>query len=133
MSESTESPRSIEQRLLDEPRRTAGLDSERTPVRLGEGDASGHLAGYIDESGLAWESLTEQLVATHGGRLAEALRLPDEDRRRDELFEQLLAHLPDELLGPVVREAAGLLALRAFSGFGPTPYQPPRMGRPGEP
>lgn len=121
MSDSTKSPRSIEQRLLDEPRRTAGLDSERTPVRLGERDSSGHLAGYIDESGLAWESLTEQLVATHGGRLAEALRLPDEDRRRDELLEQLLADLPDELIAPVAREAAGLLAVRALGGFRPTP------------
>lgn len=116
MSDSTKSPRSIEQRLLDEPRRTAGLDSERVPVRLGEHDCSGHLAGYIDDCGLAWESLTEQLVATHGGRLAEALRLPDEDRRRDELLEQLLADLPDELIGPVAHHAAALLWLGTLAG-----------------
>ncbi len=48
------SPRSIERRLLEEPRRAAGIDSGRQPVRVGERDSTGHLVGYIDEQGLAW-------------------------------------------------------------------------------
>jgi hypothetical protein len=54
-------PASVEARLLSEPRRRAGLDTHGQPVRLGERDRDGYLVGYIDEHGLAWESLTEKL------------------------------------------------------------------------
>ncbi len=50
-------PAPITERLLTQPRRTAGMDSHREPVRLGEIGSDGHLVGYIDEHGLAWESL----------------------------------------------------------------------------
>ena len=83
-------PRPVEQRLLEGPRRSAGIDSHGQPVRLGEHDTSGHLVGYIDEHGLAWESLTEQLVAVHAGRLSEALALPNGDPQRDRLIDELL-------------------------------------------
>lgn len=74
---------SIERRLLEEPRRTVGLDGSGEPVRLGERDAGGHVVGYIDPDGLAWESLIERIVAVHGQRLAEALALGYDDPRRD--------------------------------------------------
>ena len=105
-------PASVEARLLSEPRRRAGLDTHGQPVRLGERDSDGYLVGYIDEHGLAWESLTEKLAATHGPRLAEALSLPYDDPRRDQLLDQLLAELPDELIVDVAREAACLLWLK---------------------
>lgn len=120
MSGRGEAPSSISRRLLDEPRRAAGVDGEGEPVRLGERDSGGHLVGYVDPSGLAWESLTEQLVATDGGRLAEALCLPDGDRGRDDLLDQILADVPDELIGAVARQAAALLALRVL----PQPGEP---------
>jgi hypothetical protein len=63
-------------------------------VRLGERDSAGHIVGYIDEQGLAWESLTERIVALHGGRLAEALALPYEDPRRDTLMDEVLQTSP---------------------------------------
>ena len=112
MSPRGDSPRSIEQRLLEEPRRTAGVDSSQQPVRLGERDSSGHLVGYIDEQCLAWESLTERIVALQGGRLAEALALPYDDPRRDQLMDQVLGDVPDELIGEVAQEAACHLWLR---------------------
>jgi hypothetical protein len=102
----------VEARLLSEPQRRAGLDTHGQPVRLGERDGDGYLVGYIDEQGLAWESLTEKLAATHGPRLAEALSLPYDDPRRDQLLDQLLAELPDELIVDVAREAACLLWLK---------------------
>jgi hypothetical protein len=105
-------PASVEARLLSEPRRRAGLDTHGQPVRLGERDRDGYLVGYIDEHGLAWESLTEKLAATHGSRLAEALSLPYDDPRRDQLLDQLLPELPDELIVDVAREAACLLWLQ---------------------
>jgi hypothetical protein len=43
---------------LEQPRRTAGIDSHGQAVRLGERDTDGHIAGYIDEDGLAWQSPT---------------------------------------------------------------------------
>jgi hypothetical protein len=111
-SHDNNSPHSIEQRLLEEPRRTAGVDSSRQPVRLGERDSAGHIVGYIDEHGLAWESLTERIVALQGGRLAEALALPYDDPRRDQLMDQVLADVPDDLIGDVAQEAACRLWLR---------------------
>jgi hypothetical protein len=103
---------SIEQQLLAQPRRTAGIDGCGQPVRLGERDSAGHLVGYIDEHGRAWESLTERVVAVHGQRLAEALVLPFDDPRRDQLMDEALAEVPDELIGDVAREAAGHCWLR---------------------
>jgi hypothetical protein len=112
MSFRGESLRPIEQRLLEEPRRTAGIDSGRQPVRLGERDSHGNLVGYIDEQGLAWESLAERIVAVEGHRLAEALALPYDDPRRDRLLEEALLEVPDELLADVAEEAAGHLWLK---------------------
>jgi hypothetical protein len=106
--------RPIEQRLLEQPRRTVGVDSSREPVRLGERDSSGHLVGYIDEHGLAWESLIERIVAVHGQRLAEAMALPYDDRRRDQLMDDALAEVPDELLADIAQEAAAHLWLSHF-------------------
>ena len=105
----------MEQRLLEGPRRSAGIDSHGQPVRLGEHDTSGHLVGYIDEHGLAWESLTEQLVAAHAGRLSEALALPNGDPQRDRLMDELLAEVPDQLLGDVARAAGETLAIRELA------------------
>ena len=98
---------SIEQRLMEEPRRTADVDGSGEPVRLGERDSGGHIVGYIDEQGLAWESLRERILAVSGTRLAEALALPYDDARRDELMDEVLEAVPDELLVEVAREAAG--------------------------
>jgi hypothetical protein len=114
MSSRGDSLRSIEQRLLDEPRRTAGVDSSRQPVRLGDRDSSGRLVGYIDEHGLGWESLIERIVAVHGQRLVEAMALPYDDPRRDPLMDDALAEVPDELLGNVAQEAAAHLWLSHF-------------------
>jgi hypothetical protein len=111
MSSRGHSSRPIEQRLLEEPRRTVGVDSRREPVRLGERDSSGHLVGYIDEHGLAWESLIERIVAVHGQRLAEAMALPYEDPRRDPLMDDALAEVPDELLADIAQEVAAHLWL----------------------
>ena len=108
-------PRPVEQRLLEGPRRSAGIDSHGQPVRLGEHDTSGHLVGYIDEHGLAWESLTEQLVAVQAGRLSEALALPNGDPQRDRLIDELLAEVPDQLLGDVARAAGETLAIRELA------------------
>jgi hypothetical protein len=105
-------PASVGKRLLAEPRSRAGLDTHGQPVRLGERDSDGYLVGYIDEHGLAWESLTEKLAATHGPRLAEALSLPFDDPRRDQLLDQVLTELPGELIVDVAREAACLLWLK---------------------
>jgi hypothetical protein len=105
-------PASVEARLLATPRRRAGLDTHGQPVRLGERDSDGYLVGYIDEHGLAWESLTEKLAATHGPQLAQALSLPYDDPRRDQLLDQVLAALPDELIIDIAREAACLLWLQ---------------------
>jgi hypothetical protein len=112
MSGSSHPPRSVEERLLAGPRRTAGVDASGQPVRLGERGSAGHLVGYIDEQGLAWESLTERIVAVKGNRLAEALALPYEDPRRDQLMDEVVGDVPDELIGDVAHEAAGQLWLR---------------------
>ena len=114
MTSRDDSRRSTEQRLLKEPRRTAGVDSSRQPVRLGERDSSGHLVGYIDEHGLAWQSLIERIVAVHGQRLAEAMALPYDDPRRDPLMDNALAEVPDELFADVAQEAAAHLWLSHF-------------------
>jgi hypothetical protein len=103
---------SIEQQLLEQPRRTAGIDGRGERVRLGELDSSGHLVGYIDEHGLAWESLTEHIVAVHGHRLAEAIALPYGEPRRDQLMDELLADVPDELVSDIAREAGAQLWLK---------------------
>jgi hypothetical protein len=115
MSRERDRPRSIEQKLLRGPRRTAGVDSHGEPVRLGERDSSGHIVGYVDETGLAWQSLTEELVATRAGRLAEAIQLPAVEPRREQLIEALLADLPDELILDVAGAAGELLALRELA------------------
>jgi hypothetical protein len=112
MSGRPHTPRSLERRLLEQPRRTAGIDGRGQPVRLGERDAGGHLVGYIDEQGLAWESLGEQIVAVHGGRIAEAVALPYDDPRRDRLIDGVLDDLPDELIADVAQEAASRLQLK---------------------
>ena len=112
MSGRSHPPRSVEERLLEGPRRTAGVDASGQPVRLGERDSAGHVVGYIDEQGLAWESLTERIVAVKGNRLAEALALPYYDPRRDQLMDEVLGDVPDELIGDVALGAAGQLWLR---------------------
>lgn len=112
MSSSGDTARSIEERLLEQPRRAAGIDSHGQPVRLGERDSSGHLVGYVDEQGLAWESLGERIVAVHGQRLAEAIALPYDHPRRDRLMDEVLADVPDELIGDVASAAGTLLAIR---------------------
>jgi hypothetical protein len=112
MSDLSDSPRSVEEQLLEQPQRTAGIDSGGEPVRLGERDSTGHLVGYVDQHGLAWESLTERIVAVHGHRLADAMALPYDDPRRDELMDEVLAEVPDELIGEVAQEAAGQLCLK---------------------
>jgi hypothetical protein len=114
MTSRRDSSRSIEQRLLDEPRRTAGVDSSRQPVRLGERDSSGHLVGYIDERGLAWESLIERIVAVHGRRLAEAMALPYDHPRRDRLMDDALAEFPTSYSATSPGEAAAHLWLSHF-------------------
>jgi hypothetical protein len=118
MSRRGQGSRLLEERLLAQPRRTAEIDSSRQPVRLGERDTTGHLVGYIDEHGVAWESLAEQIVARHRGRLFDALKLRPDDPRRDRLVEEALADVPDELIGEVARAAAEVLALRDLAqGF----------------
>jgi hypothetical protein len=116
MSGRSDTPESIEQQLLGRPRRTVGVDSTGARGRLGERDSSGHVVGYIDAAGLAWPSLTERIVAVEGQRLAEAMALPYDAPRRDQLIDGALASVPDELLGEVAREAAGHLWLK---GDGP--------------
>jgi hypothetical protein len=111
MSPDRHSPRSLEQQLLTRPQRTAGVDSGGQPVRLGEHDSTGHLVGYIDETGLAWESLIECIVAKLGGRLFEALALPYDDPQRDRLMEEVLTEVPDELIGDIARVAGEALAI----------------------
>lgn len=81
---------SIEQQLLEQPRRAAGIVARGGPVRLGELDSHCHLVGDIDQHGLAWESLTERIIAVHGHRLAEAIALPYNDPRRDHLMDEVL-------------------------------------------
>jgi hypothetical protein len=105
------SPSSIERQLLTTPRREAGVDSQGEPVRLGERDSSGHLVGYIDHQGLAWESLIERTVAVHGQQLADAMALANDDPGLAQRIDEALAPTPDELLGDIVREAAGHLAI----------------------
>ena len=93
------------------------VDGSGQPVRLGERDSSGHLVGYIDEQGVAWESLTERIVAIDGQRLAEAMALQYDDPRRDRLMVHILAEVPDELIGDVAQEAAGQLWLKSRRPF----------------
>jgi hypothetical protein len=75
-------------------------------------DSSGHLVGYIDEHGLAWQSLTERIVAVQGERLAKAMALRYDDPRRDQLIDQALAEVPDDLIAELTQEAAGHLWLK---------------------
>jgi hypothetical protein len=117
MNDRNLTPRTLEDRLLAEPRRTAGVDGTSQPVRLGERDSTGHLVGYIDGQGLAWESLAERIVAIQGSRLADALGLPHDDPQRDQLLDQVLADIPDELIADVATEAAGQLWLRGRRPF----------------
>jgi hypothetical protein len=120
MTPANDTPRSLEERLLQQPRRTAGIDSHRQAVRLGERDTDGHIVGYIDEDGLAWQSLAERIVAEQAGRLFHALKLHPDDRLRDRLIEQALADVPDELIGDLARAAGEMLAIRDLAdGFEP--------------
>ena len=112
MSPDNDTPRSLEEQLLEQPRRIAGVDGHRQPVRLGERDAESHIVGYIDDDGLAWESLAERIVAQRGGRLFDALKLHPDDPLRDRQIEQALADVPDELIGAVARAAGEMLAIR---------------------
>jgi hypothetical protein len=105
-------PASLDERLLEQPRRTAGIDLHRQPVRLGERDTDGHMVGYIDEHHIAWESLAERTIAEHGNRLFKALTFPYGDLERDRLLEEALADLPDGLIVDVARLAGELLAIR---------------------
>jgi hypothetical protein len=114
MSGRSDSPRSIKEQLLRQPRRTVGVGSTGAPARLGERDSSGYLVGYIDAEGLAWQSLTERIVAVEGHRLAEAMALPYDALRGDQLIDRSLANVPDELIGEVAREAAGHLWLKGY-------------------
>jgi hypothetical protein len=117
MNDGNCTPRSLEDRLLAEPRRTAGIDGSGQPVRLGERDSTGHLVGYIDGQRLAWESLAERIVAIRGSRLVDALVLPHDDPQRDQLMDQVLADIPDELIVDFAKEAAGQLWLRGRRPF----------------
>jgi hypothetical protein len=112
MSGRGQTPCSLERRLLQERRRSAGIDAHGEPVRLGEHDTTGHIVGYIDQDGLGWQSLNELIVAVQGQRLADVLELADSDPRRGQFLEQLLAESPEELIGEIAREAAGRLWLR---------------------
>jgi hypothetical protein len=105
-------PLSVERRLLESPRRIAGIDSSGQPVRLGERDSTGRMVGYIDEHGLGWESLSERIVAVYGARLAEAMALPYDNPQRDKLMEEILVDVPDDLISELAREAAGVLWLK---------------------
>jgi hypothetical protein len=105
LSGRTDRRSSIEQQLLEQPRRAAGIDARGEPVRLGEFDSHCHLVGYIDQHGLAWESLTERIIAVHGHRLAEAIALPYNDPRRDHLMDDVL-DVPEDLVTEVAQEAA---------------------------
>lgn len=96
---------SIEQQLLEQPRRAAGIDARGEPVRFGELDSHCHLVGDIDQHGLAWESLTERIIAVHGHRLAEAIALPYNDPRRDHLMDEDF-DVPEDLVTEVAQEAA---------------------------
>ena len=49
-----------------------GWDINGQPVDLGGTDSEGREVGYIDESGLAWESLKERDIATTCGRYLDA-------------------------------------------------------------
>jgi hypothetical protein len=85
-------------------------------VRLGERDSDDYLVGYVDEAGLAWESLRERLVATAAGKLVDALTLQCSERQRGELIEAAISELPDELLEEAMREAALTLTLWELGG-----------------
>ena len=108
--------RALAERLRSEPRRAAGLDLNGEPVRLGERDCDDYLVGYVDEAGLAWESLRERLVATAAGKLVDALTLQCSERQRGELIEAAISELPDELLEEAMREAALTLTLWELGG-----------------
>lgn len=42
---------------------TSGIDIDGNPVSLGDKDTKGNFVGYIDEHGLAWESILERDIA----------------------------------------------------------------------
>lgn len=109
MTDRDANPRSIQCRLLREPRRTAGIDGDGEPVRLGEHDSRGQLIGYIDEKGIAWHSFTERVIAGYGHRLARAMAQPPADPRRDSEMDAVLDDVPDDLLVEVLDEAVGHL------------------------
>lgn len=122
MSAQDNTPPSIIQRLLTQPRRTAGMESHRQPVRLGEIRSDGHLVGYIEEHGLAWESLAECLVANHGARLAEALTSrssPSRQLLRLRPLTQNSRAKPPRSGGPTqLRVRTPVLSWRWFPGLG---------------
>jgi hypothetical protein len=109
MSPSSHGPGCLARQLLKRPRRRAGIDSHGEPVRLGERDTSGYLVGYIDDDGLAWESLRERIVAIQGQRLADALAPANPPGSP---VEQALDEVPDELISAVALEAATRLWLK---------------------
>jgi hypothetical protein len=112
----TDRPLTLEEQLRAQPRRTAGVDLTGQPVRLGERDGSGHIVGYIDEQGLAWESLAERIVAIQGHKLADAIALPYEHPDRDRLIDEALANVPDELISQLAQEAANRLLHQGYRG-----------------
>ena len=58
---------SIEQQLLEQPRRAAGIDARSEPVRFGELDSHCHLVGDIDQHG---PGMTRARWVTQQQRLA---------------------------------------------------------------
>ena len=103
----------VAEQLLGKPRHTAGLDSHRQPVRLGETDSDGHRRRLhqppTDRPG---SRCPKSIVAVQGGRLAEALQLAPTDPARDQQVQQVLEAVPDELLAAAARQAAGMLWLK---------------------
>jgi hypothetical protein len=99
---------------------------------------AGHIVGCIDTDGLAWESLTEHIVAVHGQRLPKALALGYDDPRRDQLMNEVLAEVPDELIKAPAAAASD--EGNCLQGAGPPPaprkqapkqrYPPPSTATP---
>lgn len=54
--------------------RDAGWDSHGVPVGIGDTDTDGYYVGWIDEEGIAWESVRERDVAIVCGKWRDAYR-----------------------------------------------------------
>lgn len=50
-----------------------GQDTHGNPVTLGERDTDGIKVGFIDQQGLAWESIEERDLALTAGRYQDAI------------------------------------------------------------